>query len=40
VNNAVKCVECGTYEERKLTADYGKETFSTIRNGKTLNGGT
>ena len=40
VNNAVKCVECGTYEERKLTADYGKETFGTIRNGKTLNGGT
>jgi exosome complex component CSL4 len=40
VDNAVKCVECGTYEERKLTADYGKETFSTIRNGKTLNGGT
>lgn len=31
VNNAVKCVECGTYEERKLTADYGKETFGTIQ---------
>lgn len=27
VNNAVKCVECGTYEERKLTSDYGKDTF-------------
>jgi exosome complex component CSL4 len=33
LNNAVKCVECGTYEERKLTSDYGKETFITIRNG-------
>jgi exosome complex component CSL4 len=39
VNNAVKCVECGTYEERKLTSDYGKETFGTIHNGKTLDGG-
>jgi exosome complex component CSL4 len=39
VNNAVKCVECGTYEDRKLTSDYGIETFSTIHNGKTLNGG-
>ena len=38
VNNSVKCVECGTYEERKLTSDYGRETISTVRNGKTLNG--
>jgi exosome complex component CSL4 len=30
VNNGVKCVECGTYEERKLTHDYGKETFRLI----------
>lgn len=37
VNNAVKCVDCGTYEERKLTIDYGKETFIAIQ---TLNGGT
>jgi exosome complex component CSL4 len=39
VNNAVKCIECGTYEERKLTSDYGKGTFVTIHNGKTVNGG-
>jgi exosome complex component CSL4 len=38
VNNSVKCVECGTYEERKLASDYGRETISTVRNGKTLNG--
>ncbi|HET6730243.1 MAG TPA: exosome complex RNA-binding protein Csl4 [Nitrososphaeraceae archaeon] len=38
VNNAVKCVECGTYEERKLTADYGRETFRLIHDGKTVDG--
>src|SRR5574341_2125189 len=30
VNNAVKCIECGNYEERKLTNDYGSDTFKTI----------
>jgi exosome complex component CSL4 len=30
VNNTVKCIECGSYEERKLTNDYGKETFRLI----------
>lgn len=34
VNNMVKCVDCGTYEERKLTADYGNETLRSIHNGK------
>ena len=32
VNNTVKCIECGLYEERKLTNDYGKETFRLIHN--------
>jgi exosome complex component CSL4 len=26
----IKCIECGSYEERKLTNDYGKETFRLI----------
>jgi exosome complex component CSL4 len=30
VHNSVKCIECGVYEERKLTHDYGKETFRLI----------
>jgi exosome complex component CSL4 len=30
VNNNIKCIDCGTLEERKLTSDYGKETFRTI----------
>jgi exosome complex component CSL4 len=30
VHNSVKCIECGVYEERKLTNDYGKETFRLI----------
>ncbi len=30
VNNAVKCVECGSYEERKLTNDYGKDAFKAV----------
>src|ERR671931_1866975 len=38
VNNTVKCIECGSYEERKLTNDYGKETFrlihKTVHNNK------
>jgi exosome complex component CSL4 len=29
-NNTIKCIECGLYEERKLTHDYGKETFRLI----------
>jgi exosome complex component CSL4 len=28
--NTIKCVECGAFEERKLTRDYGKETFRLI----------
>jgi exosome complex component CSL4 len=30
VHNSVKCIECGVYEERKLTNDYSKETFRLI----------
>lgn len=30
VNDAVKCIECGAWEPRKLTHDYGKETFRQI----------
>jgi exosome complex component CSL4 len=26
----IKCVECGAFEDRKLTHDYGKETFRLI----------
>jgi exosome complex component CSL4 len=26
----IKCIECGTIEDRKLTHDYGKETFRLI----------
>ena len=32
VHNSVKCIECGMYEDRKLTYDYGKETFRLIHN--------
>ena len=32
VHNSVKCIECGVYEERKLTHDYGRETFRLIHN--------
>jgi exosome complex component CSL4 len=32
VHNSVKCIECGMYEDRKLTYDYGKETFQLIHN--------
>lgn len=28
--NTIKCIECGAFEERKLTHDYGKETFRLI----------
>jgi exosome complex component CSL4 len=28
--NTIKCIECGTFEDRKLTHDYGKETFRLI----------
>ena len=28
--NTIKCVECGALEDRKLTHDYGKETFRLI----------
>ncbi|HVX02782.1 MAG TPA: exosome complex RNA-binding protein Csl4 [Nitrososphaera sp.] len=30
VNDTVKCIECGAWEPRKLTNDYGKETFRQI----------
>ena len=30
VNDTVKCIECGAWEPRKLTHDYGKETFRQI----------
>ena len=30
INDSIKCIECGAYEERKLTHDYGKETFRLI----------
>ena len=34
-NNNIKCIECGINEDRKLTIDYGKDTFSLIhRNGR------
>jgi exosome complex component CSL4 len=34
-NNNIKCIECGVNEDRKLTVDYGKDTFSLIhRNGR------
>ncbi|MBD0360530.1 MAG: hypothetical protein ICV56_07465, partial [Nitrososphaeraceae archaeon] len=32
VHNSVKCIECGMYEDIKLTYDYGKETFRLINN--------
>jgi exosome complex component CSL4 len=28
--NSIKCIECGAYEDRKLTHDYGKETFRLV----------
>jgi exosome complex component CSL4 len=30
VNNAVKCIECGNYEERKPTNDYGRDALTVI----------
>jgi len=30
INDSIKCIECGAYEERKLTHDYGKESFRLI----------
>jgi exosome complex component CSL4 len=30
LNSIVKCIECSASEERKLTQDYGKETFRLI----------
>lgn len=29
-NNTIKCIECGLYEERKLTHDYGKDALLLI----------
>jgi exosome complex component CSL4 len=29
-NNNIKCIECGVNEDRKLTIDYGKDTFGLI----------
>lgn len=35
INDSIKCIECGAYEPRKLTNDYGKETIRLIhRSGK------
>jgi len=34
VNDSIKCIECGAYEERKLTIDYGKETFRLIHKAR------
>ncbi len=35
INDSIKCIECGAYEPRKLTNDYGKETMRLIhRSGK------
>ena len=31
VNSAVKCIECGSYEERKLTNDYGKDALRAAK---------
>lgn len=28
--NSIKCIECGAFEDRKLTHDYGKESFRLI----------
>ncbi len=28
--NTIKCIECGAFEDRKLTHDYGKETFRLV----------
>jgi exosome complex component CSL4 len=30
LNSSVKCIECGSYEDRKLAHDYGRETFRLI----------
>jgi exosome complex component CSL4 len=29
-DTSLKCIECGAYEERKLTNDYGKESFRLV----------
>jgi exosome complex component CSL4 len=29
--STIKCVECGAFENRKLTHDYGKESFRIIQ---------
>ena len=29
-NNTIKCIECGLYEDRKLTPDYGKDALLPI----------
>ncbi len=33
-SNTIKCIECGLYEERKLTHDYGKDTFRLIHEAR------
>ncbi len=30
LNSSVKCIECGSYEDRKLAHDYSRETFRLI----------
>jgi len=34
VNSTVKCIECGSYEERKLTNDYGKDTLRAAKSNQ------
>ena len=32
VSNGIKCIECGIYEDKKLTSDYGQNTLLTVFN--------
>ncbi len=34
-DNTIKCIECGAFEDRKLTHDYGKETVRLILKAST-----
>ena len=29
-NNTIKCIECGLYEDRKMTHDYGKDALLSV----------
>jgi len=38
VSNGIKCIECGVYEDKKLTSDYGQNTLLAVFNsGKEFN---